>query len=174
MKNLLASAEKVCYCRKAKMNIKALKNFLIETKKAGYGAGDSKKWIKEEDGSTTIPFESGDWRMHDNFFGGEPYGGNEVVFFKDAAVWMMVYYGKVNPGEDFAKLYKFLQKALLNAPDEMPVRGPKVLEEGEFKYVNDWEGEIEEFSGEESISRSGQTIYNAKYMGGLVDQQKED
>ena len=156
------------------MNKQALRQFLQKANKEGYGSGKTGHWIKERDKSTTIPFESGDFKMHDNFFGGEPYGGREVVFFQNDPVWIMVYYGKVNAGEDFAKLYKFLQKALLNAPDKMPVRGPKILEEGEFKYINDWKGEIEEFSGEESISKNGETVYNARYIGGLVDQQKEE
>jgi hypothetical protein len=156
------------------MNKEALRQFVQQANKEGYGSGKTDHWVKEKDGSTTIPFAFGDFRMSDNFFGGEPYGGREVVFFQNAPVWIMVYYGKVNPGEDFAKLYKFLQKALLNAPDEMPVRGPKVLEEEEFTYVNEWKGEIEEFSGEESISKNGKTVYNAKYVGGLVDQRKEN
>ena len=44
------------------MNIKALKQFLIDSNKAGYAGGQEKKWIKEVDGSTTIPFqkENGD------------------------------------------------------------------------------------------------------------------
>ncbi len=156
------------------MNKKALRQFVQKTNKEGYGSGKTGHWIKEKDGSTTIPFASGDFRLHDNFFGGEPYGGREVVFFQNAPVWLMVYYGKVIPGQDILEVYKVIQKALSNAPDEMPVRGPKFLEEGEFKYENEWEGELEEFSGEESISRNGETVYNAEYMGGLVDQQKEE
>lgn len=156
------------------MNKHALRQFLQKANKEGYGSGKTDHWMKEKDGSTTIPFESGDFRMRDNFFGGEPYGGNEVVFFKNEAVWMMVYYGKVIPGEDFVKLYKFLQKVLLNAPDEMPVRGPKFLEDGKFKYSNKWEGDIEEFSGKEAITKNGKLVYNATYVGGLVDQQKEE
>jgi len=151
-----------------------LRQFLQKANKEGYGSGKTDHWVKEKDGSTTIPFVSGDFRMHDNFFGGEPYGGREVIFFKGAAVWMMVYYGKVNAGEHFAKLYKFLQKALLNAPDEMPVRGPKFLEDEEFKYTNEWEGNMDEFNGEESVSKNGETVYNASYRGGLVDQRKEN
>lgn len=36
--------------------------------------------------------------MNDNFFGGEPYGGREVVFYEEKPVWMMVYYGWVAEG----------------------------------------------------------------------------
>ena len=32
-------------------------------------------------GGVTIPYEKGDWKSHDNFFGGEPYGGRIIVFY---------------------------------------------------------------------------------------------
>lgn len=157
------------------MKIKALKSFLIETKKAGFGAGDSKKWIKEKDASTTISFESGDWRMHDNFFGGEPWGGREVVFFKEKPVWIMVMYGSVNSSfNNFKTVYKFLQKALLNQPENLPLRGPKVFQESDFIYKNKTEGDLENFIGEEVIYKNNKQIYKTNYAGGLVDQRKEN
>ncbi len=156
------------------MNKEGLRHFVQKVNKEGYGSGKTDHWIKEKDGSTTIPFESGDFRMHDKFFGGEPYGGSMVVFFRNVVVWMMVYYGAVIPGQDILEVYKVIQKALLNAPAEMPVRGPRELEDGKLTYENGWIGDIEDFSGQESIvNKEGRTVYSAKYMGGLVDQQKE-
>lgn len=156
------------------MDTKRLKKFLIETKKAGYGAGDSKKWIKEKDDSTTIPFESGDFRMHDNFFGGEPWGGREVVFFREKPAWIMVMYGSIDPSfSDFKTVYKFLQKALRSQPEDLPLRGPKVFQEGDFIYKNKTEGNLENFSGEEEICKDKKRIYKMNYIGGLVDLRKE-
>lgn len=152
-----------------------LRQFLLEANKSGYAnEAGSKNWIKEKDGSTTIIFESGDFRMHDKFFGGEPYGGNEVVFFKDSGVWMMVYYGWVDAAvKNFKEVYPFLQKALSKPPEEIPLRGPSTFGDGSFVYNNKWEGGIERFFGEETISKDGKEIYKAKYIGGLVDQRKE-
>lgn len=156
------------------MNRDALRKFLVEANKAGYATGKYDRFVKEKDKSETIRYESGDFRSHDNFFGGEPYGGRYVVFYKGNPVWIMVYYGKVYESvKEFEPVYKFLQKALSLMPEELPLRGPKVLEEGKFKYVNGWEGDLEEFSGKEVISQNGLNIYNAKYMGGLVDVRKE-
>lgn len=56
------------------MNKQALRQFLVDSNKAGYAGCKEKKWIKKSDGSTTIPFKKGPWKSHDNFFGGEPYG----------------------------------------------------------------------------------------------------
>lgn len=157
------------------MNKKALRQFLLEANKAGYAnAGGSKNWVKEKDGSTTIIFESGDFKMRDNYFGGEPYGGNEVVFFKNSAVWMMVYYGWVDVAfENFKEVYTFLQKALSKPPEDIPLRGLSRFEDGNFVYDNKWEGDIKQYSGEETISKDGKEIYRAKYSGGLVDRRKE-
>lgn len=155
------------------MDLKALKKFLVETKKAGYGAGNSKSWIKEKDGSTTIPLESGHWRMHDNFFGGEPWGGREVVFFKEKPVWIMVMYGSVDTSyNDFETVYKFLQKALRNQPEDLPLRGPKLFQESNFIYKNKTEGTLEDFFGEEEIYQGKKRIYKMKYSGGWIDRQK--
>lgn len=41
------------------MNKNALRQFLVDSNKAGYAGGEEKKWIKETDGSTTIPFKKG-------------------------------------------------------------------------------------------------------------------
>lgn len=157
------------------MKQEALKQFLLEANKAGYAnAGGSKNWVKEKDGSTTIEFQSGDFRMHDNFFGGEPYGGREVIFLQNTTVWMMVYYGWVDKAyQNFKEVYPFLQKALSNPPEDIPLRGPAKFEEGGFVYGNKWEGNLEQYSGEETIAKDGKEIYRAKYNGGLVDQRKE-
>ncbi len=56
--------------------------FLAEAKKSTYAAGDAAKKVVNDDKSTTLVYENGDWKYHDNYFGGEPFGGREVVFYK--------------------------------------------------------------------------------------------
>jgi hypothetical protein len=150
-------------------NLQQLKEFLLASNKAGYAGGEEKKWVKEPDGSTTIPFQSGAWRSNDNFFGGEPYGGRVVVFFENKPIWIMVYYGWVVEGEDTNEVYAILRKALMQMPDNYPYRGPEKLVEGEFVYQNSWSGELDKYTGEEFIAKNGKEIYRATYMGGLVD-----
>lgn len=155
------------------VDLENLRQFLIESNKAGYAGGEEKKWIKESDGSTTIPFESGLWRSNDNFFGGEPYGGRVVVFFENKPVWMMVYYGWVEEQvSDASAVYGVLRSALMAMPENHPYRGPERLEVGDFVYANKWEGKLDRYHGEEAITQSGQQIYKATYLGGLVDQRK--
>lgn len=151
------------------MDIEQLRLFLIDTNKAGYAGGDEKQWIKESDGSTTIPFEKGEWKSHDNFFGGEPYGGRSVVFYQDKPVWMMVYYGWVEENENADPVYELLRNALMRMPEDYPYRGPKEYKEDDAIYTNNWQGKLDRFSGEEKINKGGKVIYQANYIGGLVD-----
>ncbi|MFA5828163.1 MAG: DUF5680 domain-containing protein [Candidatus Shapirobacteria bacterium] len=152
------------------MNIESLKKFLIDSNNAGYAGGKTKKWEKEPDGSTTIPFEKGEWRSHDNFFGGEPYGGRTIVFYEGKPCWMMVYYGWVEEGVETNSVYGILRDALKLMPADYPFRGPKEFREGEYVYTNTWRGEADKFFGEEKIFLGDKLIYKANYLGGLVDQ----
>lgn len=140
---------------------KALISFLVKAKKKGYAAGNQ---AKESDKSYSTRFKEKDFKFHDNWFGGEPFGGREVVFYKGKPYWMMVYYGS---GSELS--IPTLKKALSNMPLDFPARGPKTFKDGEYQYGNNWQGNIEEFSGEERIIKDGKIVYNAKYIGGLVD-----
>ncbi|MFA6536909.1 MAG: DUF5680 domain-containing protein [Patescibacteria group bacterium] len=156
------------------VNKQNLCQFLVAAKKSTYAAGDAAKKIKEADNSTTLIFESGDWKYHDNYFGGEPYGGREVVFFQGRPVFMMVYYGFVDENvPDVNLVYGTLQGALTLIPEDKPFRGPKFFTNNGFKYENEFSGDIENFSGTEIIKNSaGEVVYQARYSGGLVDQRK--
>lgn len=131
--------------------------------------------MREADHSTTIVYASGPWRLHDNYFGGEPYGGRSVAFRDERPVWMAVYYGRVeDPGADVQAVYSFLQRALLQAPDDFPVRGPGQFSAESFAYRNIRRGDIADFWGEEVIDCRGRRVYIARYSGGLVDRRPGD
>jgi len=153
------------------MNKQALSQFLFDLNQAGFGSGEEKKWLKESDGSTSIPYQKGDWQSHDNFFGGEPYGGRIIVSYKNKPVWMMIYYGFVKESIKPDLVYAILKKALMKMPKEAPFRGPKKFEDSGLLYLNKWVGDVKNYSGEEQIFQGEKMIYKANYMGGLVDQQ---
>jgi hypothetical protein len=156
------------------INNKQLCEFLVKAKKTGYASGNKAKKTKEKNKSKTIVFKNGNWKYYDNYFGGEPYGGEEVVFLKNQPVYMMVYYGSVDKTiSDFKKAYGFLQEALSLIPKDKPFRGPKFYKNGDYAYRNWFSGKITSFSGTEKIYFGKKKIYEAKYIGGLVDQRKE-
>lgn len=145
--------------------------FLYEASQFGYATGRYKDWIKEKDGSTTISYKNEDWVMSDNFFGGEPFGGRMVVFYKTKPVWIMVYYGFIeeNVTLEVEKVYRFLQSCLSKTPKEFPLRGPKKHTENDFVYQNTWSGKISQYFGKEKILFKNQLIYKGFYLGGLVN-----
>ncbi len=145
-----------------------LKKFIFEASRASYASGDDSIKHKEADGSTTITYSSGEYRMHDNYFGGEPYGGREVVFLNNKVKWMMVYYGLVYEGPN-KEVYQFLTQALSSTAEEMLYRGPVFFEEDFWRYENDFEGDLPKFSGIERIFKNDLLVYEASYLGGFVD-----
>ena len=153
---------------------KRLCKFLATAKRSTYAAGETAKKIVEDDKSTTLIFEDGDLKYHDNYFGGEPFGGREVVFLQNEPIYIMTYYGLVDESvSDFEAVYKILQKALSLIPEDHPYRGPKEYIEDGLIYKNSYTGEIDNFFGEETISSAGgNEIYKAKYNGGFVNQRK--
>ena len=155
------------------MDTEALLGFLMTASRRGYAAGRSAVKMREADHSTTIVLEQGDWKFHDNYFGGEPYGGREVVFLQGQPIWMAVYYGEVD-GANVDGVYSFLQRALREAPAGFPVRGPEIFTEDRFSYRNVHEGDVASFRGYETISEDGRQVYSAHYAGGLVDRRSGD
>ena len=113
-------------------------------------------------------------KYHDNYFGGEPFGGREVVFLQNEPIYIMTYYGLVDESvSNFEAVYKILQKALSLIPEDYPFRGPSEYSEDGLTYKNSYTGEIDNFFGEEIISSAeGKEIYKAKYIGGFVNQRK--
>ena len=154
------------------IDIQKLKEFIFEASKNTYASENPEIKVKQDDYSTTIEYEKDDWKYHDNYFGGEPYGGREVVFYKGKPVWMMVYYGWVVEGNNPNDVYGILTKALRSSNIDMPYRGPKELIDGDSKYVNEIHGEVGNFFGEEKIYKGDTLLYVAKYMGDFVDKSK--
>jgi len=151
------------------IDVVKLQEFILKASRATYASGDASIKEKQEDGSTTIRFQDGEYRFHDNYFGGEPYGGREVVFLNNKAVWMMVYYGFVDSSVEAKDVYPFLMTSLSNSTVEMPYRGPEVYEEGTFRYENTLVGDVAKFSGTEKIYKDGVCVYEASYLGGFTD-----
>jgi len=153
------------------MNIKDLKEFIVEANSKGYRTGEEKVREKQIDGSTTIRYKRDGWKMVDNYVGGEPYCGMTKIFYEDKIVWSMVYYGVVDKKVNgFKNVYEFLMKSLLKMSPDYPYRGPKEFVEGEWRYINKWNGEVEQFSGEENIFLKNEMIFWTKYIGGVVDE----
>lgn len=152
-------------------DILEIHSFLKRSNEAGY-ANPEVHSTNETDGSHTIKYAEGDWKFHDNYFGGEPFGGREVIFYKNKPVFIMVYYGSItNFVKPIDEVYAFLKQALLlGNSHEIPVRGPMVFEDIRgWKYEFEVKGALESFSGVEKIFFEDKCIYEAFVSGGVVD-----
>lgn len=147
------------------LDLAELKRFLMKANMPH--ADGTAKIAKESDGSRTIEFTDDDYHMHDNFFGGEPYGGRLVVFYKDEPVFMEVYYGKTSKPAD--AVYSFLREALQHPGKDNPFRGPAEYTKGNLTYKCSTEGDVADHTVKEFIYEDGQEIYSAIIVGGLVD-----
>ncbi len=149
-----------------KVDLNELKGFLMRANMPH--ATGSAKTIKEPDGSRTILFEEGDYRMNDNFFGGEPYGGRLIIFHKNEPLFLEVYYGKTSKPAD--AVYDFLREALQHPGEDNPYRGPAEYKKDNLTYKSEVMGDITDHTVNEWIYEDGKEIYSAVVIGGLVDQ----
>lgn len=166
--------------------INELKAFLVEAAQSGYGVGESADIVRSEDQSYSIRFEQDKWKMHDEWFGGEPFGGRTVVFYEGKPFWIMVYYGEVRESaKDKKAVLDTLRIALKNPDPEFPYRGPERYQTKKHSYNNRWRGNTRKFDGTESIYEryiedelpmfySEGPTYEARYFGGLIDQREDE
>ena len=98
--------------------------------------------------------------------------GQSTVYHESSPIWAICYAGGVTEPvvaqEELAQVYDFLRAALRRVTPERPYRGPRVLREGPYIYTDESEGDIERFSGEETITRSGKIVYRLRYHGGVL------
>jgi hypothetical protein len=149
-----------------------LQEFLYEALLRGYGSESNSTDAESADGSTKLPpYECGDWKYVDEYYGGEPYSGITVIYYKGVACFSMVYWGKVLSGVDRQSVYDCLMPALMATNPAHPWRGPnQFVAANGLRYTNLWHGSIEKFYGQEKIGNTDDDwLYEADYRGGIIN-----
>lgn len=149
-----------------------IENFLIEAKKQTYANENVEKVLSARKNSKDYEYKRDNMVYHDTYFGGTNFIGEEVVYVDDKTYWAMNYYG-VTLDETLGEeaMDNALRPALMNVgvdKDVIPVRGPKEMINGEYKYSFEVVGDINYFSGVEIIYKNDKKIYELKCHGGLV------
>jgi hypothetical protein len=150
-------------------DLEALALYLVKAEIQGYASGDESRIQHLADGGSEVRSEEGDYVYRGRWYGNERFAGEDVVWLKGRALWSMNFYGATTPGRAIpAEFPKFHKSALRHASVDSPFRGPALYRDGEFVYVNTWNGSISEFSGEERVFFHDQEIFHLVYHGGTL------
>lgn len=146
-----------------------LQKFFHEVITNGYG-NTTAKVIERADYGKTIQYGRRDWYAEDTFYGGEPFSGMTVIWYKGVPCLTMTYWGKVLPNADKEAVYPCLSAALRAANPQHPWRGPNQFEANGLRYTNMWHGMIEKFYGQEKIGDAEDNwLYECDYCGGIIN-----
>jgi hypothetical protein len=148
---------------------KELLHFIAKAKKQAYASTSSKPKRTKDDGKT-YTIKQGNYTYTDTYFGNLIDCGQERIYFKGKVIWMMAYRGGMCKGKESMdnEAFSFLKTCISRMPKQFPARGPKMVNKGDWKYENKWQGNIEGFTGEESIYYKGEQVCFRNYVGGLV------
>ncbi len=145
-----------------------LNEFLVKAKISTYSSSKAKKNILR-DGAKELTFKEGEFKYRDRYYGFNPFVGEEIVRRKNKLVWTMNYFGRIFFDVVSEKqVYKFLQSAMKQVKEDRPFRGPHNFKKGDFEYLDESTGDINNFSGIERILFQGQEIYKLNYHGGAM------
>src|SRR3989344_4031858 len=146
-----------------------LSKFLVKAKIATYASVGEANERTLEDGAKELTFEDGTFKYRDRYYGFNPFIGQEVIFQNEKIVWSMNYYGKIISLTVSAKqIYEFLKSAMRQIKEDRPFRGPNNFKSGDFEYIDESTGDVNDFSGTERILFKGQENYILIYHGGTV------
>jgi len=150
---------------KRTINLEDLKQFLCDARSNTYAADamgiDNPRLL----GSTQLEFQKGDYIYRDIFFNGDKrFIGQEIIYQELKPIWGMNYIGTA-----VGKLEtNFLKESLFKLAKKCRLGQVCEYERREFKYLDQGQGNLENFSGQEEILLEGKNIYKLDYRGGLI------
>ncbi|MBE6053430.1 MAG: XRE family transcriptional regulator [Clostridium sartagoforme] len=148
-------------------DLSKFKEFIVEAKRNTY-ASEAKKAKPTKPNSKDYSYKKYDYYYHDSYLGNNNFIGEELVWKDEKVFWGMNYRGELLVDEPPTGFSKFLKKALKNVSEHNPFRGPEFFSEGDLTYKCNWDGEIDSFSGFESILHCGKEVYRLHFHGGKL------
>ena len=148
---------------------KKFRLFIATAKRKTYASAGEGGERALADGGKEFMFKEGDYLYRDIYFGSNPFIGEEIIWFKNKAVWGMNYYGRViSKAVSIKEIYSFLKGALKKVTADNPSRGPEKYRYGDFTYINKFEGALNNFHGFEEIWYKDEIVYALEYQGGEI------
>lgn len=145
-------------------NQEQLIGFLCEAKQYTYSEKDNRVGGSRPNAHDYV-YQKDDLKYIDTRLGNEQIVGEEALWANNHPVWGMNYTGRV-VAEGFDS--HFLLEALKGVKKDLPYRGPRFLEMGEYTYKCRVEGDFEWFVGCEKILHKGKKVYEAMFQGGII------
>lgn len=151
------------------MDSQSLHDFIVRAKAATY-VGDGQHVSSCRPGSHDLKFTDGYFAYLDSYFGGRDFIGEEVVYHKEEPVWAMNYYGRILNADLItpAQAGQVIKASLSKMYTEGRFLGGFEHQHEGFTYTDSSDGDVSSFRGREFISRSGETVYELLYHGGLI------
>jgi hypothetical protein len=151
------------------MDNQSLHDFIVRAKAATY-VGDGQHVPSCRPGSHDLKFTDGNFAYHDSYFGGRDFIGEEAVYHEEKPVWAMNYYGRILNADLItpAQAGQVIKASLSRMYAEGRFLGGFEYQHEGFTYTDTSEGDLTSFRGREFINRSGETVYELLYHGGLI------
>lgn len=152
----------------------SLYSFISEAGKNTYPAGKPEEKHPERKDFVELTYSSGDLNYRDSFVAGDlKSAGMELVRHKGKPIWYSNYGGGVVDGQEaLAKeAISFLKEAFLHRMDDpafQSFRGPRELNNGDWRYKYKQEGNVNWFNGSETIKFKGGLVFYHKVFGGRI------
>ena len=149
-----------------------LMKFLIKAKKQSYANALATKVKSSRLASHDYEYSNGKLTYHDTYFGGIKFMGEEVVYDNNSTpLWGMNYYG-ITLDETLSEeiIDKALRPALMKVGEDniLPVRGPKLYINEDYKYTFKVTGSVDNFEGTEEIYINDKKVYVLRCHGGKI------
>jgi hypothetical protein len=146
-----------------------LEAFIVAAKRHTY-VGDGSPAAPLRPGSHDLEFSGGDFEYHDCYFGGADFVGEEVVYWRGRPVWAENYFGHILEPDLITaeRAGQVIKVSLTKMYAESRFLGGFRTVDGDCAYQDASRGDVTWFQGREWIDRSGKTVYELYYHGGLI------
>jgi spore maturation protein CgeB len=144
---------------------KELLAFIVLAREKTYASGKRPKISKKK----TYSFKKGSFAYQDTYYDREKvFQGQEVIFYNSRVVWSFSYRGIVNDDIRASEVFSFLKKCLLQQVSNARFYSTCEMEFEKWKYVCKGRGNLEEFSGEETVYFENAQVYLMRYFAGIL------
>ena len=150
----------------------SLESFLKEATIAYANGAMDEEMIEE--GLIAGAYSSGQFTITDTYRVSDDkriYSGREEVTHMDAPLWSAVYHGAVLPEADPGPVLDLYAHVLRKPAAELPIRGPRELQIGDYKYtLGSTHGplKVARFAVIEEITQHNKRVYRGDIAGGWI------